>query len=448
VSNQPPGGFNWSLGPTEPDDEQEPRVPSQQQQPSQQWPASQAPAQPGPPLVPPGQYPHGQYPPQGQYPPAPYPPGQYPPTQYPSAPSQPTSGQPAPSQPAPSQPYQGQPAQPQYPASPPPPFQPPQFGQSPTQPGYPPAQPQAPFQAPVAPTEAYVFPNTESDRPYFDDVPTQAMSFSPAPAAAPEQPASFGAGLPGLRADGPTPTVATSGIDSLFGEAAFQEYDAGVLPAEGFSGLVGGRVRSEARPPMSRVQKVLLGVAGGLGAALTLLALFGLGTKIELPKPAPVAEDAGPATPVVASAPPAGPVAPGEHAWSDLLGTECVDPYTSAWQESYTVVDCSSPHAAQMVYHGIFDDEAFAPYPGADVLQSRVNLLCTPSSVIDYAAAKKYADIQFSASYPANDAQWIAGNRSYYCFINRASGDVLEATVAEPPVVAAAPISSVPSNDP
>jgi hypothetical protein len=336
----------------------------------------------------------------------------------------------------------------QYPASPPPPFQPPQFGQSPTQPGYPPAQPQAPYQPPMVPTEAYVFPNAESDRPYFDDVPTQAMSFSPAPSAVQEQPPSFGAGLPGLRDGGPTPTAATSGIDSLFGETAFQEYEPGVLPSEGFSGLVGGRVRSEPRAPMSRVQKVLLGVAAGLGAVLTLLALFGLGTKIELPKAAPVTENAGPATPVVAVAPPVGPVAAGEHAWSDLLGTECVDPYTSAWQESYIVVDCATPHAAQMVYHGIFDDEAFAPYPGADVLQSRVNLLCTPSSVIDYAAAKQYADIQFSASYPANDAQWIAGNRSYYCFINRASGDVLEATVAEAPVAAAGPIPSVPSTDP
>jgi hypothetical protein len=274
------------------------------------------------------------------------------------------------------------------------------------------------------------------------------MPFQPAPAAPPEQPASFTARLPGLRDDQARPSAATTGIDALFGETAFQEYDSGLIPPDGLSALVGGRPRAEARAPMSRVQKILLGVAAGLGGLLVLVALFGIGTKIELPKAEPAAEGTAPPTAVVAVAPPVGPVAAGEHEWDGLLGTECVDPFSSAWQETYTVVDCNSPHAAQMIHHGIFDDEAFAAYPGADVLQSRVNLLCTPAAVIDYTAAKQYDDIQFSASYPATDAQWNAGNRSYYCFINRASGDSLESSVAKEPVAATGPIASIPSNDP
>jgi hypothetical protein len=273
------------------------------------------------------------------------------------------------------------------------------------------------------------------------------MPFQLAPAATPEQPTSFGTGLPGLREDHARPS-ATTGIDALFGETAFQEYDPGLIPADGLSALVGGRARTEARPPMSRAQKVLLGVAAGLGGLLILVALFGIGTKIELPKAEPAPESTTPPAAVVAVAPPVGPVAAGEHAWDGLLGTECVDPFSSAWQETYIVVDCNSPHAAQMIHHGIFDDEAFAAYPGADVLQSRVNLLCTPAAVIDYAAAKTYDDIQFSASYPATDAQWNAGNRSYYCFVNRASGDSLETSVAKAPVAATEPIASIPSNDP
>ncbi len=253
--------------------------------------------------------------------------------------------------------------------------------------------------------------------------------------------------LPGLRDSSQRQSPNTSGIDALFGDSAFQEYDPGALPSEGLGALVSGRPRAEERVPLSRVQKILLGVAGGLVGVLVLVGLFLAGTKIKLPDPAPTPVNTNVAAPV--AAPPAvGPVAAGVHSWDELLGTECIDPYTSAWENSYTVVDCAAPHAAQMVFHGIFTDESYAVYPGADVLQSRVGLLCTKSSVIDYAAAKAYKDIQIAESYPATADQWIAGNRSFYCFVSRSSGEALTATVAKPPVAATAPVASVPSTDP
>ncbi|MEK6344094.1 MAG: hypothetical protein V4737_09675, partial [Curtobacterium sp.] len=34
------------------------------------------------------------------------------------------------------------------------------------------------------------------------------------------------------------------------------------------------------------------------------------------------------------------PAAPGEHAWTDLAGGECLSPFTNAWAQTFTVVDC------------------------------------------------------------------------------------------------------------
>jgi hypothetical protein len=290
-----------------------------------------------------------------------------------------------------------------------------------------------------------VFPSAP-ERPLYEDVPTQAMPFDSALGTTTDTFSSGGNGLPAFRDTGARPAQSSSGIDALFGDSAFQEYEQGALPSEGFGALVSGRPREE-RVPLGRTQKVLLAVAGGLVGVLALVALFLVGTKIELPEAAPAPENTGVAAPVAAP-PPVGPIAAGSHAWSELLGTECVDPYESAWAETYTVVDCTVPHAAQMVFRGTFDDETYAAYPGEEALQSRVNLLCTPASVIDYAAAKAYDDIQIAASFPATAEQWDAGNRNFYCFVNRSSGDPITETVAKPPVAFDGPVASIPSTDP
>jgi hypothetical protein len=449
VSNQPPGGFNWNLGAPVPDDE--PVTPEATVPPAPVAPPAPAqppvfPAQPSPPA-----------PAQGM---PPRPPAFS--TQPPAVPAQPTAfPAPPPAFPAPPPAFPAQsralPTQPPAPhgqqppagqtplIAPPPPFQPPQYGQSPAQPGFPPAAPPPVFDDALAATEAYVFPAAQ-ERPLFEDVPTQAMPFDSALGTPPDAFSSGGNGLPAFRETGARPAQNASGIDALFGDSAFQEYEQSALPSEGFGALVSSRPREE-RVPLGRTQKVLLAVAGGLVGVLALVTLFLVGTKIDLPEAAPAPANTGVAAPVAAP-PPVGPIAAGGHSWSDLLGTECVDPYESAWAESYTVVDCAAPHAAQMVFRGIFDDETYAAYPGAEALQSRVNLLCTPASVIDYAAAKAYSDIQIAASYPATAEQWDAGNRNFYCFVNRSSGEPLTETVAITPVALDAPVASIPSTDP
>ncbi len=201
---------------------------------------------------------------------------------------------------------------------------------------------------------------------------------------------------------------------------------------------------------MGRTQKTLAIVAGALVVVLALVGVFLLGTKspgiLPQPEAKPVEVEK---TPDPVAAPPAvGPVAPGTYAWNELLGTECIEPFASAWEEEFTVVDCATPHTAQLVSRGIFADEAFAPYPESIELQARINLLCTSPTSVNYAAAGALSDVAVSASYPATAEQWDAGEREYFCFLTRSTGEPLTVSLANVPVADAAPVPSIPGNDP
>jgi hypothetical protein len=256
----------------------------------------------------------------------------------------------------------------------------------------------------------------------------------------------------------------TSAIDSLFGDEKFQEYqpvaasalvpfvsrELVAVPAPNSPAAGGDK---PPRGPLPKNQKVLMWVAGGLVAALALAGLFFVGTRVGDSMPAAVVTANATPTPTVAPAAPVapvvavGPVAPGVYEWKELLGTECVDPYVSAWEKEYTVVDCLSPHGGQLAYRGRFDDSALDPFPGVEALQARMNLLCASPENIDYAAASQFADIQIAASYAGTEDDWKSGNRNYYCFVSRSSGEPLTMSVAMParaPVV----IPVVPAPEP
>lgn len=477
----PPQGFNWNLPPKKPTDAPDDQT-GQPQPPAPQFPSQQQPPV-APPAAPPPAWPTQAAPPPAAPPAWPTqgtPPAAAPP-QWPAQQTTPPAAAPPPTWPP-----AGQTPAPPPPAFPPAAAPPPawpgtaQTAPPPSQPGppplVPPTAPPATASGPAFPTGAYGFPPTEAytppqptappaaqppaaPRPNYADVPTQAISYDPfATQAFPFDGALSGAtevlgaqsvGLPELRDESLRPPGQGSAIDSLFGESQFKEYEAGAFPVEGFSALATTRERPE-RTPLGTPQKVLLWVAGGLLAALALVGLFLLGTKLPALMPAaPVAvETPAPVGPVDAQPIAVGPVAAGDHAWGDLLGTECIDPFVSAWQESYTVVDCTAPHTAQLVYHGYFADEAWAPYPGQAVLQSRINLLCTAPTSVNYAVASQFSDIQISASYATDEQQWAAGERDYFCFVSRSSGEQLTVSVANAPVAAEGLTATIASNDP
>jgi len=246
--------------------------------------------------------------------------------------------------------------------------------------------------------------------------------------------------------------VEASAIDSLFGDTQFREYDDGTIAsARAFS----QPTRSDAAPPqqpgqpgqprepgpprepMPRTQKILLWVAGSLVALLALVAMFLVGSRLAPNlRPAPVAVPSAEATATPgAPGPGLGPLAPGEYTWSELRGGECLDPWESAWQDSYDVVDCATPHRAQLVFRGVFDDPAGTLYPGVEALQARTLPLCSAPTAIDFAAAAGAADLQISASYAGDEEEWLAGNPSFFCFVSRAGGEPLTGSLAVQAVV-------------
>jgi hypothetical protein len=251
--------------------------------------------------------------------------------------------------------------------------------------------------------------------------------------------------------------LAPSDIDSLFGDTQFREYaevpivtPLAVRPSNEVARRPASElVRVEARPrarrarePLGSTQKTLLWVAGSLLAALALVGLFALGLQLSSvigPAPAVVAEP----TPTPSAASDAlgiGPVLPGEYRWDELLGGECLQPFESAWQDRYTVVGCTDPHAAQLVYRGLFADPLDAAFPGVDALQQRIGLHCTAPSAIDYAAAAAITDVQVSTSFAPDEAEWASGNRSFFCFVSRASAQPFTTSIATPQTGPAVPV--------
>jgi hypothetical protein len=234
----------------------------------------------------------------------------------------------------------------------------------------------------------------------------------------------------------------SSGIDALFGDTQFQDFSdepmIAPLPPRDAEAKV-----HEPRAPIPKTLKILMWVAGGLVGALLLVALFAMGTSM-----APLLAPAPPPTPTPTTAPPIpvgeiGPVGPGDHEWNDLLGGECLGRFESAWQDAYQVVDCAQPHPAQMVFRGTFNYLAEDAYPGSAELLSQATLACTSSTVVDYAAAKPYKDVQVSTSFAADQREWDDGNHSFLCYVSRSSGDTFTASIGMPPVaITAAPTAS------
>ncbi|MEO6115677.1 MAG: hypothetical protein ABIP33_04775 [Pseudolysinimonas sp.] len=271
-------------------------------------------------------------------------------------------------------------------------------------------------------------PRVEAEPPAF---PTEVFASAPGPALE-----------TGLLA------VDDSAIDALFGETQFREYEPGVLDPN--ERPFAARAQTDPAAPdaptkrvgVSRTQKVLLSVVGGLVALLALVALFFVGTRLPaLLGPAPAVVISSPSsTPSPSSSlKPVGPIANGVHPWTALLGGECLDPYTNPWAEKFTVVDCAKPHPAQMVFRGTFSTTTDPTYPGPEKLQAQISLLCAAPGVINLAAAGAYSDAQVQGSYPVNEDEWANGEHDYFCFVSRMSGQPLTGSVAVPPPAPATP---------
>jgi hypothetical protein len=244
-------------------------------------------------------------------------------------------------------------------------------------------------------------------------------------------PASWAAAAP---AYGQTPHASEAGAASA-AAPAWQPAAGGEQGAGGAGGTRGGG--GFATWPRERRLLLFIGIVAVFVVVLAIL-LFLVGralaspgaapaavpsqavTKSASPTPTPSAPRTPTPTPTAPTA--AGPAAPGTHQWTDLTGGECLSSFTNAWQQTYQVVDCGTGHPAQMVAKGTVTDTT---YPGATALAAQVAPLCQSNTVIDFSKAASYTDIQVSASYPATQSQWDAGDHSYYCFVSRSSGQAI-----------------------
>ncbi|GAA4167630.1 hypothetical protein [Gryllotalpicola koreensis] len=128
-----------------------------------------------------------------------------------------------------------------------------------------------------------------------------------------------------------------------------------------------------------------------------------------------------------------GPLAPGQsYQWDKLRGGECIDPFSSPWAQQFAVVDCNAQHAAQLVYTAPFSSDPSAPFPGEQAIASQVGLLCGKPGVVDLTAAAAYSDVQVVAAYPVTAEQWSSGQRNYFCFVTRSSGQQFSSSIAGP----------------
>jgi hypothetical protein len=272
------------------------------------------------------------------------------------------------------------------------------------------------------------------------DQPTEAYTVqpwdpfetTPAESATPAAPTTPAAPNP------PTDAAPTSALDALFGESQFQEYEElGVLqtitPPTSTPRPAAAATETAAvqRAPLNGTQKVLMWVAGGLVAVLALVALFLLGQRLgesSVAAPAPATTSATSAVPTPAASGVA--ATPGSHPWNALQGGECIQPFTSAWAATFTVVDCGASHSAQLVFTGVLPDASGAPYPSGAQFQKEITPLCTATTALNYSAAKAVTDLQVSFSYPGAENDWNSGDRTYYCFVSRAGGAALTANLA------------------
>jgi hypothetical protein len=314
-------------------------------------------------------------------------------------------------------------------------------------PGYPPTHP--PTYPPTLPPVSEPAPTQLS--PIVELEPTQPSEIIAAPATAAtelmRQPEEGGA------------------LDELFGTDSFQEYDDTLIPVvprgSRRDGDGDGTGEGGQKQPLGRTQKVLLWIAGSLVAVLALVAVFFVGTRIPmLLGPAPGAQplpsaSASPSPSASAEARPVGPVAPGEYRWNELWGGECIEPFVDAWHEEVTVVDCAVPHGGQLVLRAPFPAPAGStgaatdgttdgstavegatdsvPYPGEEALAAQMSLLCSAPGVLNLAVAVAVTDLQVQGAYPVSEEEWDAGERDYFCFVSRSSGEPLTGSLAVPP---------------
>lgn len=287
-------------------------------------------------------------------------------------------------------------------------------------------EPVVPLDRPL-PSVATDYPPTEALDAV--DLPPVEIPESVKPAAAP-------AAAPPVDAPTPNPSAnENSGLDQLNQMFASTEPSAATIPLVSPPVLGSSRgaksTRSEKTPREStpedqtKFRRRLLLTVGGILIAFVMSGAWVVGGILATPAATPEpTETAAPALPTATQP-------PGDYAFGELFGGECLDPFVDPWAETFTVVDCATPHAAQLVYAGdLAVDGTYPSYPGDSRIGKAALAACSREGVLDLSAAKKITDLQISVAYPVSSVAWDSGDTRYYCFASRTSVTPLETSIA------------------
>ncbi|KAB1642276.1 hypothetical protein F8O05_10680 [Gulosibacter chungangensis] len=97
---------------------------------------------------------------------------------------------------------------------------------------------------------------------------------------------------------------------------------------------------------------------------------------------------------------------------------DCFTTLESPWAASFDRVACTDPHTAQLTAIVPVDSvlDASGSWPGEEALRERAMLACQAPEAIDLEAAASIPDLEIQVRWPANETEWDAGVRDYYCF--------------------------------
>ena len=273
---------------------------------------------------------------------------------------------------------------------------------------------------PVVPLD-HPLPTVATDYP-----PTEALDAVDLPPTAVLEP--FATSAP-LVTPTPTPSDATSGIDQIDELFSSTDTSAATVPITALPVSPQPKPLKPTRESKpvdeSKLRRRLLLIVGGIIVVIVSIGAFLAGGLVSAPAAAPTPESTD------ASVLPTTAQPPGEYAFSELFGGECLDPFDTAWASTYTVVDCATPHTAQLVYAGnLALDGSYPTYPGDDHIGNAAMAACSRKGVLNLAKAKTYSDLLVSASYPISSEVWDSGDTRYYCFVTLSSGAPIDGDLA------------------
>lgn len=281
-------------------------------------------------------------------------------------------------------------------------------------------EPVAPLDRPL-PSVATDYPPTEAldavDLPPTGVMePPVARTTSTAPAVTPPAPVSD----------------ETTGLERLNALFLSSDTSAATIPIVSPRGAESpGSARAETTPretdpaDQAKFRRRLVLTIGGILVAIVAIGAWVAGGIAGTPAAAPVpTETAAPGAPTATQP-------PGDYPFGQLFGGECIDPFVDAWAETFSVVDCAAPHAAQLVYAGdLAVDGTYPSYPGDSRIGKAALAGCSREGVLNLSAVKKITDLQMSAAYAASSVAWGSGDTRYFCFASRTAGTPLDKSIA------------------